>query len=472
MSSNLDLCYLTATEALDAFRARTLSPLEVMKALVARAEAVGDRINGVTQSFFDRALVQARAAEERYGRDDGRQRLLEGIAITIGDFQPVGGEITTFGSKAFSTFRSQRSMPTVQRLLDAGAIIHCRSTTPEFACSGLTRSPLWVSTANPWNTDWSPGGPSGGAGALLAAGMTTLADGVDGGGSIRVPASACGVFGYTPPAGRNPLDQMHPLGPQRHGPMTRSVADAALLQNVMSGLHPDDHCSLREEMRLPMAPADVKGWKVAFSIDLGCFAVDPEVRRNTLAAAEVFKSLGCEVDEVDLDWNWSALDAWTTQWQGVLAAFAGDLLPRWRYEMDDNVVTLVERGLAMGARSLTRAGFVGGEMYARLSAVFDAYDILICPTLAVPSVRADHDETDARFRIDGKRVPAHSGWSMATPFNLLPQCPVATVPSGFAASGIPTGMQIVGRTFDDFSVFQAAAAFEHAKPWIDVRPAL
>jgi amidase len=473
MSSDLDLCYLTATEAIDAFKARRLSPVDVMKAMIARCEAVNDKINAVTCTFFDRALKQARQAESRYGKTDGRVRPLEGIATAIEDFHPVEGEVTTFGSKAFRDFRPGHSAPTVERLLDAGAIMHCRSTTPEFACSGVTQSPLWGATANPWNLDYTPGGSSGGAGALLAAGMTTIADGTDGGGSIRIPASACGVFGYKPPFGRNPTDREHPLQMLLScGPMTRSVADAALMQNVMSGAHPGDMCSLRETVQLPQAFADIKGWKIAFSMDLGYFAVDPEVRRNTLAAVEVFKSLGCIVDEVELDWNWGALDAWMTQWEGLFAGTCGDLLPRWRYEMDDFVVTLLERGMSHGARRLHRSNSVCGEMYRKLAPILDCYDILVCPTLSVPSVRIDHNESDPDFRVDGQKVPAFAGWIMTNPFSLMAQCPVASVPSGFASSGVPTGMQIVAKTFDDLSVFQAAAAFERARPWATARPDL
>lgn len=473
MSNDLDLCYLTATAAVDAFRARTLSPVELMRALIARWEAANEQINAVTHTFFDRALEQARDAEDRYGRTDGRLRPLEGVATAVNDSHPVRGEITTYGSRAYRDHRPVASAPTVERLIEAGAIVHCRSTTSELASSAVTRSRLWGSTTNPWNRGYSSGGSSGGAGALLASGMTTLADGSDAGGGIRVPASACGVFGYKPPFGRNPGDRQNAadLTPQ-YGPLTRSVADAALMQNVMSGVHPGDRCSLRDACRLPATFPGIKGWKVAFSIDLGHFSIDADVRRNTLAAAEVFKSLGCIVDEVDLDWNWGALDAWVTQWEAMIGGSHGAMLPRWRYEMDDVVVAQIERGVAIEAGRVGQSNRVRAEMYDQLAPILDGYNILICPTLAVPAVKADHDESSSDFRIDGQRVPASGGWAMTHPFGLLSQCPVASVPTGFASTGVPTGMQIVARTFDDLSVFQAAAAFEGAKPWIDVRPDL
>ena len=187
-----ELCMMTAGEALAAFRARRLSPVELMQAVIARVEKVNPALNAFTYTFFERALEQARRAEAKYLKSDGRPRPLEGIPVAIKDLHPVKGEITTFGSKAFADNRPDHTAPTVERLLRAGAILHARTTTPE-SPSGTTYSALWGVTRNPWNTAYSPGGSSGGAGAALATGMTMLADGTDAGGSIRIPASACGI---------------------------------------------------------------------------------------------------------------------------------------------------------------------------------------------------------------------------------------------------------------------------------------
>jgi Asp-tRNA(Asn)/Glu-tRNA(Gln) amidotransferase A subunit family amidase len=445
--------------------------VELMKALISRSQAVNPRLNALTYTFYDRALDQAKAAEARYMK--GRPRPLEGIPIAIKDFHVVKGEITALGSKIYKDFRPDNTAPTIERLFKAGCIMHCRTTTPEFAHSGATHSPLWGITRNPWNLDYGPGGSSGGAGAALAAGMTTIADGTDGGGSIRIPSSVNGTFGYKPPFGRNPLDREHPLETIVHyGPMTRSVADAALMQNVMSGPHPADICSVREKVVIPEHFEGIKGWRVALSMDLGYFEVDTEVQKNTREAAKVFKSLGCKVEEVDLGWNYGTLDAWTTYWEGLFAGICGDLLPRWQYEMDPFVVKLLERGAHHSAGRVYRCNLVRGEMYTKLAPILDQYNILICPTLAVPAVKADHRNDDPDFTINGKKISAYIQWAMTYPFNLVSQCPVASVPSGFASSGVPTGLQIVARTFDDLSVFRAAAAFEAAKPWRDKRPSL
>ncbi|MGA8569879.1 MAG: amidase [Candidatus Binataceae bacterium] len=468
---NLDLCYMTATEAVAAFKAHTLSPVELLKAIIARCQQLEPKVNALTYTYFDRALEQAKAAESEYTRRGGQPRPLEGVTVAIKDFHPVKGQITTFGSKIYRDYRPDHTAPTVQRLLDAGAIMHCRTTTPEFAHTGMTASPLWGITRNPWNLEYTPGGSSGGAGAAVAGGMTTLADGTDGGGSIRIPASLTGNVGYKPPFGRNPLDLDHPLETILHyGPIARSVSDAALMQNIMSGPHLDDICTVREKVVLPEAPEGIKGWRVAYSMDLGFYSVDPEVRRNTLSALDVFKSLGCTVEEVSLGWNWGVNNAWMTYWTVFFAGLLGDKLPRWRYEMTDGLVRMIESGAALSADRFYRINLVRGEMYKTLGPILENHDVLICPTTALPSVKHDYDPTNPNFTIDGERVPASIGWYMTMPFNLVSQCPVIAVPTGFAASGIPTGMQIVGKTFDDLSVFRAASAYEKAYNWRGKRP--
>ncbi|MBI5614702.1 MAG: amidase [Gammaproteobacteria bacterium] len=468
-----DLCYLTATEAIAKFKRKTLSPVELMKAVIARCEAVNPTVNALTYTFFDRALAQARAAERRYARGV-ETRPLEGIPLAVKDLHPVKGEITTWGSKVYAGVRSEYTAPTVQRLFDAGAIMHARTTTPEFGHTGHGHSPLWGVTRNPWNPEYTSGGSSSGAGVTVAAGMTTLADGSDGGGSIRIPASACGVFGYKPPFGRNPQG----LVPTNNwmflhmGPLTRSVADAALMQNVMAGPCTGDITTLKPKLEIPRRLDGIRGLKVAYSPDLGYFEVDTEVARNTRAALSVFKSLGCRVKEVDVGWTHAVYDAWIVQWTGMFAAIAGGYVPSHGYLMDPYVRGLLERGLAMSAVRANQTTFVQTGMWAKLGPLLDEYDILVCPTLALPAVKAEHRCDDPDFRINGKRVHAELMWCMTYPFNLVSQCPVATVPSGFASNGVPTGLQIVGRTYDDVTVFRAAAAFESAQPWRGVTPAL
>ena len=321
-AQDLDLCYMSAIEALAAFKARTLSPVELMKAVIARCEAVNPALNLVTYSYFERALDQAKAAEARYAKTDGRLRALEGLPFASKDYHSIKGEITTIGSRIMEHNRPDHTYPVTERLMRAGAILHIRTTTPEFGYAGTTHSPLWGVSRNPWNAAYTPGGSSGGSGGAVAAGMTTIADGGDGGGSIRIPASVNGLFGFKPPYGRNPNDTDAPhMFLVQIGVLTRTVAESALLQNVVSGPHRADIESLRTRIRLPLSYEGIAGWRIAGLIsaagsrlDLGYVQV-PEWRRRcrrtpvAQTAVQVFRDLGCEVNGraapglVDLGWT-------------------------------------------------------------------------------------------------------------------------------------------------------------------------
>ncbi len=466
--SDLDLCYLSATEAIAAFKAKTLSPVELLEALIARAEAVEPTVNAFPATYFERALDQARQAEARYMKTDGRLRPLEGIAVAIKDETELKGEITTSGSLIYKDNRDEADALIIERLRRAGAIFHARSAAPEFSCAAFTHSRLWGVTRNPWNPDFTPGGSSGGAGAALAAGTTTLANGSDIGGSIRIPASACGVVGFKPPYGRVP--QLGPFAFDYYchdGPMARTVADCRLFENLIAGPHPKDHVSLKPRLRIPEKLGDIKGWKIACSMDLGYFQVDPEVRANTEAALDVFRDLGCIVEEVDLGWSWQVLSAAMHHLGHLFGNQLAGRLARHRYEMTNYARDFAEFGRHTTADQFNEAMIVAGEMYETLGPLLERYNVLICPTNALPAVRADFDPGVETLSINGVEVDPMIGWVMTYPFNVMSRCPVMSVPSGRAKNGVPTGIQIVGRTYDDVSVFRAAAAFERARPWLD-----
>ncbi|WP_349536606.1 amidase [Rhodococcus rhodochrous] len=475
MTTDSTLPYITATEAISRFRNRSLSPVELMEAVIQRAEDTNGALNCLTHEYFERALQQAREAEKTYATNPDSARPLEGVPCAIKDWHSVEGEITTYGSRLFKDFRPDQTAPAVERLLESGAIMHCRTTTPEHAHAGVTRSPLWGVTRNPWNLDYSPGGSSGGSGAAVAAGLTTIADGTDGGGSIRIPASASGIFGYKAPFGRNPTDREHPSETVLHyGPLTRSVADAALMQNVISGQHPADPHSLRDKVTIPSSFQSIKGMRVALSMDLGYFDVSAEVEAHTRALADTLESLGCIVEEIHLGWDERVFDAWLTTWEGLFWALAGDQLTDHRDELDPFVVKLIESGSQRTLKEFYGVNATRLSMYQEINKkVFDSYDVMITPTLAVPSVLADHANDDESFTIDGRPASAYLGWAMTYPFNILSTLPVASVPSGFSpTTGVPTGMQIVGKAYDDLTVFQLSAALEEATQWANRVPSL
>ncbi len=272
------------------------------------------------------------------------------------------------------------------------------------------------------------------------------------------------MVGYKPPYGRNPDDPPFNLDFFCHtGPLARTVTDAILLQNVMAGPSPHDIATLRPKLRLPMDYKPIKGWKIAFSMDLGCFEVDPDVQKNTLAALDVFRSLGATVVEVDLGWKPDVLVAGMNYLEHLFGAYLSGLLEKHGDKMTTYARQFAELGSNSKAVDFVASLGTINEMYASLGPMLEKYDVLICPTNALPAVAADFDHSTDTVEINGKQVNPSLGWVMTTPFNMLSRCPVLSVPSGRARNGIPTGIQIVGRSYCDADVFRAALAYETAQ---------
>lgn len=462
-----DICYLSAREALSRFRDRSLSPVELMEAVARRIEAVNPAVNAFTHTYLDEAMSQARAAEQRYMGQGGKPRALEGLPVCIKDETTIRGQNTTSGSLIFKDKVDDRTSFSVDRILRAGGIVHARSTAPEFCIAAVTHSKLWGVTRNPWHTDYTPGGSSGGSAAALAAGMSTLANGSDIGGSIRIPASCCGVVGYKPPYGRVPEDPPFNFDYYCHeGPLARTVMDTALLANVMSGPHPKDITTLRQRLRIPDELPDARGLRVAWSMDLGYCAVDEDVRRNTLAALDAFRELGASVEEVEVGWNEDVLTAWMNHCGHLFGAMIAEHLSRHRDLMTGYARSFAEFGRTTSAADFVAAITEANRMYERFGPLLERHDVFICPTTALPAVAAGHEPSRDTVCIAGRKVEPVLGWCMTYPFNILARCPVISVPSGHSRDGVPTGIQIVARTYDDLRVFRAAAAFERARPWL------
>ena len=466
-----ELCYISATDAVAAFKARKLSPLELVDAMIARVEKVNPKVNAFTYTFFDRARDQARKAEARYRA--GNARKLEGVPITIKDQHEMKGEITTHGSRLFEHNVDAKSQPFVDRIMKAGAIVIGRSTTSEFASATVLYSPLWGVTRNPWNLRYTPGGSTGGGAAAVASGMTVLSDGGDFAGSIRIPASCCGVFGYKPPSGRVPFTAPGNFNDHiAHGPIARTVADGALLYGVMAGPDPIDITSLPGRPSIPKKFQSLKGWKIAYSPDLGFFEVAPEVAKTVRASLDAFRDMGAEIEEIDLGWDERTVLAFLVQSRELGFRRPQDMTAKERKQLADYILHRPKRLAKAGHLRFTDSLLIRGEMYEKLRPFMARNRILLCPTLAVPSVPAEHSPVDFSYSINGKKVEPGLGWCLTFPFNILGPMPAATVPCGFAKSGVPIGLQIVGRPHDDASVFHAAAAFEKARPWANIHPKL
>jgi Asp-tRNA(Asn)/Glu-tRNA(Gln) amidotransferase A subunit family amidase len=464
-----DLCYISATDAIAAFKRGKLSPTELVDAIAGRIDRANPRVNAFTYLFLDRARDQAKEAEKRYGK--GNPRRLEGIPLVIKDQHEMKGEITTHGSLLFEHHVDKVSQPFVDRLMRAGAIVIGRSTTSEFASATVCHSPLWGVTRNPWNTRYTTGGSTGGGAAAVAAGMTTISDGGDFAGSIRIPASCCGVFGYKPPAGRVP---MLPPGNFNdhvsHGPITRTVADGALMYRIMAGPDPVDMTATPGRPSIPAKFKPLKGWKIAYSPDLGFFEIDREVAKIVRASLDAFREMGCEIEEIDLGWDERAVLAFLVQSRELGFRRPQDMAPKERAQVADYIRYRPKRLARAKHLRYTDAQLIRQDMYEKLRPFLARNRILLCPTLSVPAVKATHSPIDFSFTINGNKVEPGIGWCLSFPFNILGTLPASTVPCGFAKSGVPIGLQIVGRPYDDGSVFHAAAAFETARPWADTHP--
>ena len=459
-----DLHYLSATEAIAAFRARELSPVDLLEAVIARAQEVEPTVNALCHTFYDEARQQARAAERRYA--DGDARPLEGLPVAIKEEEAVAGQPWTQGSLIYKDLVADYSSAFARRHLDAGAIVHARTTAPEFSCAGFTRSRLWGTTRNPWNPRYGVGGSSGGSGAALAAGTTTLASGSDIGGSIRIPASFNGVVGFKPPYGRVPCDPPFNLDTYCHcGPLARTVADCALYENVLAGPDPSDIVSLRPKYELPET-FDGAGLRVALSPDLG-WAVDPEVRANTLAVGEALRRAGVTVDEVDLVVPRD--DVMTATAIHFRAMFIDWIAGMVRKHPDEVCAYSADQQRwcdeVAGGRTYADGLELEARLYAPVGALLEDYDALICPTCATRGLDADDEYLDHSLEVGGEELPYYFASLLTPVFNVMSRLPVLAVPSGFADNGVPTGVQIAGRSYDDVTVFRVGAALERERPW-------
>ena len=461
--SDIELCYLSATQALRRFASGALSPRELIHALIARAESVEPSINAFADRYFDEALELAMEAERRYAR--GTARRLEGLPLAVKDDGAIRGKRNTSGSLVHRDHVADHTDPHIERLQRAGAIVHARTTCPEFCAAWVTYSRLHGVSRCPWNTAYTPGGSSGGSAAAVAAGTTTLATGSDNAGSIRQPASICGVVGYKPPHGRNPAPTPLNLDPAMAvGPLTRSVADSALMQNVMSGPHRSDITASRQRVRLALEPRSVRGRKIAYSPDLDYVAVDAQVRRNLDAVVQALRDDGAEVEPVRLGWTRRVHEVALEHYTLYYAAAALAVYERHRELLTDYSLYYATRKRDHDARDYGRVVEMAAQMYETLGPVLSRYHAFICPTVAVPSIPATMGPQET-LRIEGREVDADFGWTLTYPFNLLGPLPVLAVPSGVADNGVPTGVQIVARPFDDARVFEVGAALERARPW-------
>jgi Asp-tRNA(Asn)/Glu-tRNA(Gln) amidotransferase A subunit family amidase len=471
MTPDLDLCYAPATELAARIRSRELSPVDVVANALARIDEVGPALNCFCFVFAEEALAQAREAE-RAVMSGAPLGPLHGVPFAFKDLTPQAGRISTMGSFAYEHHRPERSALLVERIAAAGAIVVATTTTPEFAHAGFTRSPLWGITRNPWDLELSPGGSSGGSGAAVAAGCVPLAEGTDMGGSVRIPAAWSGIVGLKPSFGRIPLDflptQFDSI--QHFGPLARTIEDARLFVAIGQGADDRDIMSITTPLDLsgPLE-RDGRGLRLALDVDLGCYAVDPEVEENVRAAAGALAAAGAQVEEIDLGWTREPADDWFAHWGVYLAAIFGHTLAEHRAVLDPGVVALMDAGLAMSAVDFKRLEFARTAFWQRLAPVFERYDALLCPTMAQTARPVEEDDSLWNGEDDDGRF---LGLDMTTQFNWVSPCPALSVPAGWTRAGLPVGLQVVAPRHRDDVALRIGAVLESARPWAQRRPPL
>ncbi len=469
-----DLCYMPATDLAEAIRARRVSPREVTDAVLAQIDRVNPIVNAFVTVVADQAREVARDAEAAVMRRP-KEELgpLHGIPVSIKDLTLTKGIRTTFGSLAFADYIPTEDALIVERLKQAGAIILGKTNTPELGAGGNTKNALFGVTRNPWRLSMTSGGSSGGAAVALATGMGPLAQGSDTGGSLRTPASFCGVTGFRTSPGVVPIypsplawDQLSVAGP-----MACTVGDTALMLAAIAG--PDDRAPISvpvkaaEWLEAARTP-DVRGWRVAWSADLGVTPVDPEVARVAEAAARVYLELGCTVEDDHPDFT-GLREMILPHRSARMAAVHGHLLPQWRDQMFPPLVWNIELGLTMTATQWAKAEMERTKLWHRVRRFFERYDLLLTPTVAVPPFPHAWDYPP---EVNGRDAETYLDWFLLTYAITLTGLPAISVPAGWTADGLPVGLQIVGRHRGEAAVLHAAASLEAARPWADKRPPL
>jgi aspartyl-tRNA(Asn)/glutamyl-tRNA(Gln) amidotransferase subunit A len=461
-----ELHWLPATALLAMYARKQTSPVEVTRAVLDQLKRLNPKVNALNLVDEAGALASAAASSARWakGKPAGK---LDGVPVSIKDILLTKGWPTLRGSKLVDPNQAwTEDAPCTARLREAGAVIIGKTTSPEFGWKALGDSPLTGITRNPWDLGRTSGGSSAGAAAAVAAGIGPMSMGTDGGGSIRIPASFCGIFGLKPTFGRVPAYPLSPFGAVAHlGPMTRTVGDGALMLNVIAG-----H-DARDPWVVPKDDADfrvgleggVRGLKFAYSPTLGYAKVDPEIRSSLDRVAQKFSELGAQVEAVDPGFA-NPHDAFLVLWCSGAAKVVSGFPKEKRNLMDPGLLASAEIGMRQSAVDYLAADATRNEVCQTMIRFHDTYDLLLTPTVAVPALPVSQDLNDSateKHWID---------WTpFSYPFNMTRQ-PAATVMCGLTKSGLPIGLQLVGRYHDEATVLRAARAFEATQP--TMRPPL
>lgn len=484
-----DIAYASATEIAARIRRGDVSPVTAVDTCLERLEQRDDDLNAFITVLDEEARERAREAEKAVeaGEELGA---LHGVPIAVKDlFDFKAGVRNTMGSKPFEEFVPDESATYVNRLEEAGAIVIGKTNTPEFGHKGTTDNKIIGPTSTPFALDRNAGGSSGGSAAAVADGIVPIAQGSDGGGSVRIPASFCGVYGFKASYGRVAQairpDAFLSHTPTIHaGPITRTVEDAAVMLDVMSGPHPRDPLSMPDENPdyRGAVRRGVEDVHIAYSPTFDVFPVDDRVRAVIDDAVDAFEEAGATVTDVDIGIEYSQLelaDLWLREiamlYHSAVEGFKDegiDLLGEHRDELSPEFAQLLEDTQDLSVIEYKRDEHVRTAVYDAIQDVFIDHDLLVTPTLAVPPVENEEDpdtQTVGPTEINDESVDPLIGWCLTYPTNFTGH-PSASIPAGMTDDGLPVGMQIIGDRFAETDVLAASGAFERVYPWHETYP--
>jgi len=471
-----DICLMTGSEQARLIRERKISSKEVVQAMLNKIEEINPKVNAYC-TLSKSAIDDAERADHMLSKGT-LLGPLHGVPVSIKDLIESKGLKTTFGSSIYSDYVSKEDDVVVERLRQAGAIIIGKTNTPEFGYNGVTYNSVFGTTRNPWNLERTPGGSSGGAAASVVANMGSLAIGSDGGGSIRIPSSFCGIYGIKPTFGRVPLFPgcRVPEKPGASswesleciGPMTKTVEDSALVLSIIVGEDIRDRHSLPSQSinYLDALKGDIEGLKIAWTPDWGYASVDHEVRAITKRAVSVFNDeLGCKVEEVNFNLDNIGNTFWTIVANNTDLKGLRTIRKKNSGALSDSLEDILE--MNWSAEDITSARMERQYLYNKMRMFMERYDLILTPT--TPCVAFELGSDFPKKIENNTDIKPFDLIALTSPLNLTGQ-PAATVPVGYTEDGLPVGLQIIGRRLDEMTVLRASAAFERVRPWYQRTP--
>ncbi|MFW9943063.1 MAG: amidase [Candidatus Thorarchaeota archaeon] len=467
--SKEDICFISAYDMREKIKTQELTSLEITEMIIERIEKINPIIHAFCTPTFDLARETAKKADDAIKKGE-KIGILHGVPTSIKDLVDTKGIRTTYGCKIFEHNVPKKDEVVVERLKNAGMVFLGKTNTPEFGHLAISYNRIFEETRNPWNLERTPGGSSSGAAAAVASGLSPLALGSDGGGSIRIPSSLCGVYGLKPNFGRIPRDfkliSFYLLS--HYGPIVRYVRDAALMLDAMKGPSDADKFSLQKTNinYVDIVKETPRKLKIGYSLDLGyAKAINPEVEKSVLEAVHKFENFDWQVEKANLRLKKSYQTVVTL----VTTGYAYDFKPYlkdWKEKMTPSFLKMIEAGFNYTPQDLVKAEYVAMKFYEQFYEYFKEYDILITPTIAITAFELGKSFPE---QIEGKSVSPAAWMPFTYPFNMSGH-PAASIPCGWSSEGLPIGMQIVGRRFDEATVLQVSKAFEEIAPWQEKIP--